>query len=257
MDVERVALITGSGRGIGRAIAEQLGRDGYAVVVNAVRREGAEATRAAILAAGGRAEIALADISKRDARRRLLAGIEETFGRLDLLVNNAGVAPAERRDLLAAGEASFDRLISINLRGPYFLTQEVARRMIAWKLAGSVAAPRIAFITSISAYTVSTNRGDYCISKAGLSMAAQLFAARLAEHDIPVLEIRPGIVTTDMTAGVKEKYDRMIAEGLLPTRRWGRPEDVARAVSAFARGDLDYSTGAALEVSGGFNLRRL
>ncbi|MBE7560318.1 3-ketoacyl-ACP reductase [bacterium] len=252
-----VALVTGSGRGIGRAIAEVLARDGFFVVVNALRPEGAEETRRAIFARGGRAEVRLADVSDRAQRQALLSFIDETCGRLDLLVNNAGIAPAVRADLLAAGEESFDRLLSINLKGPYFLTQEVARRMIAWKAEGKTPRPRIAFISSISAYAVSTDRGDYCVSKAGLSMAAQLFAARLAEYDIPVIEIRPGVIQTDMTAGVKEKYDRLIAEGLLPTRRWGRPEDVARAVAAFARGDLDYSTGAAIDVSGGFNLRRL
>ncbi len=254
---ERIALITGSGRGIGRAVAEQLARDGYSVLINATRPEGAEATQAAIISAGGRAEICLGDISDGEHRQAIVRFIEQRFGRLDLLVNNAGVAPGVRADVLEAGEESFDRLIAINLKGPYFLTQALAKRMIAWKAEGKVAGPRIAFITSISAYTASINRGDYCISKAGLSMAAQLFATRLAQHDIPVVEIRPGVIRTDMTAGVQEKYDRLIAEGLLPMQRWGRPEDVARAVSAFARGDLDYSTGVAIDVSGGFNLRRL
>ncbi len=169
--------------------------------------------------------------------------IAERFGRLDLLVNNAGVAPRERKDILEAGEESYDRVMRINLRGPYFLTQLAARRMVEWKQAGVVPSPRIVFITSVSAYTSSPSRGEYCISKAGLSMAVKLYADRLAEFAIPVIEIRPGIIETPMTSVVKEKYDKMIADGLLPTKRWGRPEDVAKVVSAVARGDLDYSTG--------------
>ncbi|HRR86396.1 MAG TPA: SDR family oxidoreductase, partial [Phycisphaerae bacterium] len=178
-------------------------------------------------------------------------------GRLDLLVNNAGVAPKQRVDILQAGEETFDRLISINLKGPYFLTQLAANRMIAWKKAGRITTPRIVFITSISAYTSSPARGEYCVSKAGLSMAVRLYADRLGEHGIPVIEIRPGIIQTPMTSVVKDKYDKLIAEGLLINRRWGLPEDVAAVVAAVARGDLDYSTGESIEVSGGFNVRRL
>jgi NAD(P)-dependent dehydrogenase (short-subunit alcohol dehydrogenase family) len=183
--------------------------------------------------------------------------MRDRFGRIDLLVNNAGIAPSQRADLLDATEESFTRLIDVNLRGPYFLTQAAARWMIELKQNRVIARGRIAFITSVSAYAASVTRGDYCISKAGLSMAAQLWAARLAELDIPVIEVRPGIISTDMTAGVKEKYDKLIADGLLPQPRWGAPEDVARVVSAFARGDLDYSTGIAVDVSGGFQIRRL
>ena len=187
----------------------------------------------------------------------MLDAVRDRFGRIDLLVNNAGVAPTQRADLLDATEESFSRLIDVNLRGPYFLTQAVARWIIELKQQRAIERGRIAFVTSVSAYAASVNRGDYCISKAGLSMAAQLWAARLAEFDIPVIEIRPGIIATDMTSGVKEKYDKLIAEGLLPQQRWGTPEYVARAVSAFARGDLDYSTGVAIDVSGGFQIRRL
>jgi 3-oxoacyl-[acyl-carrier protein] reductase len=183
--------------------------------------------------------------------------IDQRFGRLDLLVNNAGVAPRQRVDILQASEESFDRLISINLKGPYFLTQLVANRMIAWKQAGRIGTPRIVFITSISAYTSSPARGEYCVSKAGLSMTAKLYADRLGEFGIPVIEIRPGIIATPMTSVVKDKYDKLIAEGLLVNKRWGQPEDVAALVSAFAQGCLDYSTGEAIEVSGGFSLRRL
>jgi 3-oxoacyl-[acyl-carrier protein] reductase len=183
--------------------------------------------------------------------------IDRQYGRLDLLVNNAGVAPKQRVDLLQAGEDSFDRLISINLKGPYFLTQLAANRMIEWKRAGRVATPRIVFITSISAYTSSPARGEYCVSKAGLSMVVKLYADRLGEFGIPVIEIRPGIIETPMTSVVKEKYDKLIADGLLVNRRWGQPEDVANVVSAFAQGYMDYSTGESIEVSGGFGVRRL
>lgn len=258
-----VALVTGAGQGIGRGIALQLARDGYAVVVNDVvadpdnTESGAYEVKHTIEEAGGRAEVFRADISSADDRAAMVDFVADTFGRLDLLVNNAGVAPRERKDILEAAEESFDRLIAINLKGAYFLTQLVANRMIAWKQAGAVEHPRIAFITSISAYVSSPSRGEYCVSKAGLSMAAKLYADRLAEYDIPVLEIRPGIIETPMTAVVKDKYDKLIAEGLLPLKRWGTPADIARVISAFARGDLDYSTGEAIEVGGGFAIRRL
>jgi NAD(P)-dependent dehydrogenase (short-subunit alcohol dehydrogenase family) len=258
-----VALVTGAGQGIGRGIALQLARDGHAVVVNDVVADpdntdtGAYEVKKTVEADGGRAEVFRADISSADDRAAMVGSIADTFGRLDLLVNNAGVAPRERKDILEAGEESFDRLIAINLKGAYFLTQLVANRMIAWKQAGAVEHPRIAFITSISAYVSSPSRGEYCVSKAGLSMAAKLYADRLAEYDIPVLEIRPGIIETPMTSVVKDKYDKMIAEGLLPQKRWGTPEDIARVISAFGRGDLDYSTGEAIEVGGGFAVRRL
>lgn len=258
-----VALVTGSGRGIGRGIALGLARDGYAVILNSVTADpartddGAYEVKKTIESEGGRAEVIRADIGREEDRSAIETFVDEKFGRLDLLVNNAGVAPKDRLDILEASEESFDRLIGINLKGPYFLTQRLARKMIDWKHRGVVAQPRIAFVTSISAYTASVTRGDYCLSKAALSMAVQLFADRLAEYDIPVIEVRPGIIVTRMTSGVKEKYDTLIGQGLLPTRRWGRPEDVARVVSAFGRGDLDYSTGVSIDVSGGFNIRRL
>lgn len=258
-----VALVTGSGLGIGRGIALGLARDGYRVVLNsrsadpAVSDSGCYEVKATIEGAGGAAEVFRGDVGAEADRRAMIDFVAERCGRLDLLVNNAGVAPSERKDILEADAESFDRLIGINLRGPYFLTQLAARRMIDWQRGGAVATPRIVFITSISAYTASVSRGDYCISKAGLSMAAKLWADRLAEFGIPVLEVRPGIIETPMTSGVKEKYERLIAEGLQPTRRLGRPEDVARAVCAIARGDFDFSTGEAIEVGGGFGLRRL
>jgi len=259
----KVALVTGAGHGIGRGIALRLAKDGYYVIVNGVMADpanlehGMYEVKAAIEAAGGNAEVFRADISRAEERQAMVDFITERFGRLDLLVNNAGIGPEQRIDILEATEESFDRLININLRGPYFLTQLAARRMIAWKEARVVETPRIAFITSISAYTSSPSRGEYCVSKAGLSMAAKLYAHRLGEYGIPVSEICPGIIETRMTSGVKEKYDRLIDAGLLVTPRWGQPEDVANLVAAFAQGALDYATGAAIEVGGGFGLRRL
>lgn len=258
-----VALVTGSSHGIGRAIALELATQGYCVVINgrtadpAETATGAYEVKARIEQAGGQAEVITGDISLAEDRLRLLDTIDARLGRLDLLVNNAGVAPEQRADILEASEASFDRLMTINLKGPYFLTQLAANRMIACRESGAVPRPRIAFVTSISAYTASTSRGEYCISKAGLSMAVALWADRLGEFDIPVIEIRPGVIQTRMTSGVQGKYDALIEQGIFPQRRWGQPEDVARAIGAFARGDLDYSTGVAIDVSGGFQLHRL
>lgn len=260
---KRVALVTGSGAGIGRAVALQLAADGFHVVLNsrsadpAVRDKGAYEVMDRIVATGGWASVVKGDIGSGDDRRRLVETVDAELGRIDLLVNNAGVAPTVRADILEAGEESFDRLLNINLKGPYFLTQLVANRMIAYQKEGRIQKGRIVFVTSISSFTASTSRGDYCISKAGLSMATSLFAARLGEHDIPVVEVRPGVIATDMTSGVKEKYDALIAQGIFPQQRWGQPEDIARAVSAVGRGDFDYSTGAVIDISGGFNLHRL
>lgn len=262
-----VALVTGASRGIGRGIALELARLGYDLVLNYVSNETAAESTAADCAAASqtagrrlRAEICQADIALAADRQRLLEFTRARFGRIDLLVNNAGIAPAVRIDILDATEESFDRLVSVNLRGPYFLTQAVARWMIEQTQAEAEShqpKPRIIFITSISATTASVNRGDYCISKAGLSMASALFAARLADHGINVYEVRPGIIATDMTGPVTEKYDRLIADGLTPIRRWGTPEDVGKAVAAIAQGWLPFSTGEVIHVDGGFHLRRL
>jgi len=257
-----VALITGAGQGIGRGIALRLAAEGFAVAVNDVVADpdadrGAYEVQRTIHAAGGAADVFKADVASPPDRLAMLQAVDQRFGRIDLLVNNAGVAPKERKDLLETSEESFERLIRINLQGPTFLTQEVGRRMIDWQKAGAIPRGRVVFISSISAYTSSPSRAEYCISKAGLAMAATLFAHRLGEHGIPVLQIAPGIIQTPMTAVVKDKYDRLIADGLLVTPRWGTPDDVARVVAAFARGDLDYSTGACIEIGGGFGIPRL
>ncbi|MFW5857516.1 MAG: 3-ketoacyl-ACP reductase [Planctomycetota bacterium] len=255
---ERVALVTGSGRGIGRGIALALADAGFAVVVNATTTErGSEAVQQ-IEAQGGRAWAFGADISRADDRNAMVDAVLEREGRLDLLVNNAGVAPKVRADILEADEESFDRLIAINLKGPYFLTQRVAREMIALKDGGlEDFAPRIVNVSSISAYAASTSRGDYCVSKAGIAMMTALYAARLAEEGILVYEVRPGIIATDMTSAVTEKYDKLIADGLTPIRRWGTPEDIGRAVASIAGGAFPFSTGEVINVDGGFHLQTL
>jgi NAD(P)-dependent dehydrogenase (short-subunit alcohol dehydrogenase family) len=256
-----VSLVTGAGRGIGRGIAVELAKLGHAVVINyAGNADAAEECLQLVRTAGGSGITVRADVSVADDRARLVRELLDAYGRIDLLVNNAGVAPNVRADLLEAGEESFDRLININLKGPYFLTQTVAQQMIGQvqsKNVNSFGPPRIVTITSVSAYTASTNRGDYCVAKAGLAMMTKLFAARLAEFGINVYELRPGVIATDMTGGVKEKYDKLIEQGAWPIRRWGSPEDVGRAVAAIARGDLPYSTGEVINVDGGFHLRTL
>jgi len=207
---------------------------------------------------GARFEIVQGDVGLAADRARMVEFVRGSYGRIDLLVNNAGVAPSVRADILEASEDSFDRLIGINLKGPYFLTQQVARWMIELRpTLGDDYAPKIITISSISAYTASVNRGDYCLSKAGLGMLTKLFAVRLAEHGIGVFEIRPGVIQTDMTAGVTAKYDKLIDEGLTPIRRWGFPDDVGRAVSAVAVGAFPFSTGEVINVDGGFHLKWL
>ncbi|HEX4948977.1 MAG TPA: 3-ketoacyl-ACP reductase [Blastocatellia bacterium] len=256
-----VSLVTGAGRGIGRGIAIELAKLGHAVVINyAGNRSAADECLQLVREAGGDGITMQADVAVAEDRARLVQETLAAFNRIDMLVNNAGVAPNVRADILEASEESFDRLVNINLKGPYFLTQLVARQMIAQvqnEAPTAFGLPRIVTVTSISAYTASVNRGDYCVAKAGLAMMTSLFAARLAEFGVNVYEIRPGVIATDMTSGVKDKYDQMIAQGAWPLSRWGQPEDIGRAVAAIARGDLPFSTGEVINVDGGFHLRTL
>jgi 3-oxoacyl-[acyl-carrier protein] reductase len=242
-----VALITGASRGIGRGIAIELARTHQVVGTYRGRRDAAES-----LAAETGAFVWQCDVGSRADREALIGEVRGRFGRLDLLVNNAGMAPRERRDMLEATEESFDELIGTNLKGPHFLTQAAARWMVELGNGG-----RIVFITSISSYAASVNRAEYCVSKAGLSMSVALYAARLAALGVKVFEIRPGIIRTDMISAVEKVYDEKIAAGLLPQRRMGETVDVARTVRAIADGLLDYSTGQVLNVDGGFHLRTL
>jgi len=256
-----VAFITGASRGIGRGIAIELAKQGWDVA-GLSRLSDPDNTESGLFEVKRRVEEAGAnflplqgDVTSIADHDHLLELILEKYGRIDLLVNNAGVAPEKRLDILEATTGSFDRVLGVNLRGPFFLTQRVAQQMIAQ--AKEHKTPAIVFITSISATTSSPSRAEYCISKAGLSMAAATFADRLAEYGINVYEVRPGIIKTDMTAAVETKYDKLIAEGLAPQKRWGLPEDVGKAVAALVSGGFAYSTGAVIEVSGGMNLRRL
>jgi 3-oxoacyl-[acyl-carrier protein] reductase len=253
-----VALVTGGSRGIGFGIAQMLARDGFDLTVCAVRdAAAAEPALDALRQLGAAVLYVQADISESRARQRLVEAVREKFGRLHLLVNNAGVAPKVRADILEATEESFERVLRVNLQGPYFLTQQCAQWMIAQKKADPAWRGCVVNISSVSAIVASTNRGDYCISKAGVSMATQLWAARLGEFGLPVYEIRPGLIQTDMTAPVHARYDKLIAEGLLVEPRWGAAEDIGQAVAMLARGDLPYATGQVLHVDGGLSLRRL
>jgi 3-oxoacyl-[acyl-carrier protein] reductase len=255
MATGNVALVTGGSRGIGLGIARELAAGGFRLAINGRRTEDHVATIIAEL----KADVLYCpgDISIAADRARILKQIEARFGRLDVLVNNAGVAPSPRADILDATEESFNRLISINLKAPYFLTQSAAQWMIRQRQADAAFRGCIVNISSVSATVASVDRGDYCISKAGVAMASQLWAARLAEFGIEVYEIRPGITATDMTAGAKEKYDKLIAAGLTVQKRWGEPSDVGKAVAMLARGDLPYATGQVLSIDGGLTLRRL
>ena len=260
-----VAIVTGASRGIGKGVAKELASLGYDLVVNYFdfTAEGkpdeskAVQTQKEIKDLGAACEILRGDISSPEARDSLVALAKSKFGRCDMLMNNAGVAPSKRMDLLEATEESFDRVLGINLKGPYFLTQQVANWMIEQKKSHPERAYRIVSTGSISAYTSSPARGEYCVSKAGISMMTKLYADRLAEYGIGVFEISPGIIMTDMTSVVKDKYDKLIEEGLTPIKRWGLPEDIGKAVGAIAEGRLDFSTGQVINVDGGFHLRRL
>lgn len=259
MNSPKTAIITGGSRGIGRGIVLQLARRGWGIVINYhSNREAAEQTLTEAVSLGGDGVVVQADVARLEEHAALLEAALSRYDRLDLLVNNAGIGPRVRVDMLQVGAESFDHVLETNLRGPFFLTQQVAQAMIRLKQAGKVETPAIVNISSISAYTSSPLRAEYCISKAGLSMTTLLWADRLAEYGINVYELRPGIIATDLTSAVKEKYDRMIfKEGLTPIRRWGQPEDVGKAVAAIAEGLLPFSTGEVINVDGGFHLARL
>lgn len=260
MNNNPTAIVTGASRGIGKAVAKELACLNYNIVINYFDfKDGkpddyiAEKTAAEI----NNCQILRGDVSIADDRKKLVEFTKQKFGRCDMLVNNAGVAPVKRTDILEASEESYDRVMNINLKGAYFLTQLVAKWMIEQKKQYPDRDLRIVNIGSMSSYTSSPARGEYCISKAGVSMMTMLYADRLSEFGIGVFEIRPGIIMTDMTSVVKEKYDKLIAEGITPIKRWGMPEDVAKAIGAIAEGRLDFSTGQVINVDGGFHFRRL
>ena len=256
MGERKIALVTGARRGIGRAIAFALAMAGFDVAVNDIERDAdGEATLEGLAARGAKANFIQADIGDLESHRGLLDQVYESHGRLDCLVNNAGVQLIDRVDILEAGVEEFDRLVGVNLRGTFFLTQAAANRMIAEH--PDREGRSIVIITSANAVMVSPEKASYCVSKAGLSMATQLFAARLAEHGIPVFEIRPGLITTAMSAPVREKYGARIAEGLTPIRRWGLPEEVGKAVASLATGAIPYSIGQPIHVDGGLLMFRL
>jgi NAD(P)-dependent dehydrogenase (short-subunit alcohol dehydrogenase family) len=255
--MDKTALITGGTRGIGMGISKALAAEGWNLSVCGMRNESEVTSLKELSEFGVRILYVQADIGIEKDRIRLINRIKDFFGRLDLLVNNAGVAPLNRTDILETEIESYDRVMNINLKGPWFLTQTAANWMIEQKKSEPSFEGNIIFIGSVSSTLASVGRGEYCISKSGISMAAQLWAVRLGEYNIPVYEIRPGITRTDMTSGVSSKYDVMINEGLLVQPRWGMPEDIGRAAVMLARGDLSYSTGQVIMVDGGMTLGRL
>lgn len=253
-----VAIVTGGSRGIGRAISLALARAGHALIVNYVsNNDAADQVVAEIVAGGGMAIACGADVAKSDDRRMLIAASLERFGRLDVLVNNAGITSPSRTDVLEATEDAWDKVFATNLKGPFFLSQLAANQMIALRSQGKIESGKIINMSSVSAFAVSTNRADYCISRAGTGMMTRVFAVRLADESIRVYDIQPGVIETDMTAGVKQKYDAMIAEGRWPIRRWGQPEDVAAAVVALVSDAFPFTTGATIPVDGGLNIQQL
>ena len=256
--MRKVALITGAGRGIGLGIARCLAAGGCDIVVADVHDEAVvKDALAELRKLGAEVLYCRADVSDKNARAQMLADIRKRFGRLNVLVNNAGVAPKVRADILEATEESYEWVMRINLQGPYFLTQGAANWMVEQRKQDPSFSGCIVNISSVSSTVASTSRGEYCISKAGVSMATKLWAARLGEFNIPVYEIRPGIIQTDMTAAVKEKYDKLIGQGLLVQARWGLPEDIGKAVAMLVRGDLAYSTGQVVMIDGGQTVQRL
>jgi NAD(P)-dependent dehydrogenase (short-subunit alcohol dehydrogenase family) len=249
-----VALVTGGSRGIGRGICLELARHGYAIAINYAGNEKAARETQGLLGAPVDSILCRADVGKAGDRERLIETILSRWERIDVLVNNAGITSIDRRDVLEATEESWDQVLAVNLKGPFFLTQRVARAMI--ERLPSLRQPAVVNVSSLSAYAVSTNRGDYCVSKAGLGMVTQIFALRLAEHGIRVFEVRPGVIATDMTAAARERYTPLIAEGLTPIRRWGTPEEVGKAVATLVTGALPFTTGEVVHIDGGFHLRQ-
>jgi NAD(P)-dependent dehydrogenase (short-subunit alcohol dehydrogenase family) len=253
-----VALVTGGTRGIGLGIARALARRGYDLALSGQRAASeVEAVLSSLAPSGAATHYVRSNIASADDRAALVDELLSRFGRIDVLVNNAGRAPRIRADLLEATAESFDEVLATNLGGPYFLTQSVARAMIDLRRRDPASKPSIVFITSVSAEMASPHRGEYCVSKAGLAMAARLFATRLAAEGIAVFDVRPGVIDTDMTAPVRDSYDRRIADGLIPAGRWGTPDDVGAAVAALVAGDVPYATGSVFHVDGGLHLPRL
>jgi len=259
MNDKPVAVITGASRGIGRSVAIALAAEGYdiAAIARSVDSEGMEILGPEVERLGSQFFPIGLDISCTCCQKEVVSNILDRYGRIDILINNAGVAPLQRNDVLEMTEESYERVMSINLKGPVFFAQKIAREMIWLKPQINNYNPVIVFITSVSARMSSTNRTEYCLSKAGLSMASTVFADRLSREDILVFEVRPGVIQTDMTARIKDKYDKLINEGLVPQKRWGMPVDIGKAVASLARGDWNFSTGMVFEISGGLNIRKL
>lgn len=258
MTSNRVAIVTGASRGIGRAIALKLGQQNFSVVVNYFRSsQAADELVASIQQAGSEAKAVQADVGTAAGRNALVDTAYDEWGRLDVLVNNAGITSQGRKDLLEATEESWDQVFDTNLKGPFFMSQLAANRMIQQSENETPEARVIINLSSISAYATSSNRADYCIAKAGMQMMTWLFAERLAESGIQVFEVCPGVIASDMTAPVQDKYDKLIADGLSPIRRWGQPDDVAQAITALVSGSFPFSTGDRINVDGGFHIRRL
>jgi len=260
MNDKPVAVITGASRGIGRSVASALATEGYdiAAIARSVDSEGMEILSKEVEKCGSQFFPIGLDISCTDCHKEVVSNILQRYGRIDILVNNAGVAPLQRNDVLYMSEESYDRVMNINLKEHIFFDQKIAREMIWLKQQGVTSYnPIIIFVTSVSSVLSSTNRAEYCVSKAGLSMATTVFADRLSHEDILVFEVRPGVIQTDMTAKIKDKYDKLIKEGLIPQKRWGMPVDIGKAIASLARGDWNFSTGMVFEISGGLNIHKL
>jgi 3-oxoacyl-[acyl-carrier protein] reductase len=259
MNNKPVAVITGASRGIGRGIAISLASEGFdiAAIARSIDSEGMEILSVEVEKMGSQFFPIGLDISCTNCQCEVVSNILERYGRIDILVNSAGVAPLQRNDVLDMTEESYDRVMNINLKGPVFFAQKIAKEMIWLKQKIDVYKPIIVFISSVSAQMSTTNRAEYCVSKSGLSMATTVLADRLSNEGILVYEVRPGVIETDMTAKIKDKYDKLIKEGLIPQKRWGLPEDIGKAVASLARGDWSYSTGMVFEISGGLNISKL